>query len=644
MNNITDAHTKKFQKRLLPIILIIGIVPLLVHIYAYKTGLEVFDWFPTSSANHNDFFLAWKAIAIVSIGIVALLIMGYQKAKERNAFRFENAFYLLLFYSMFVAMSALFSNYKKWVALGTYELLEPVWVLFAYVVLCYYTYNVVRNEYQLNQILLLSGIGVIVALTIGTFQTFGFDLFQTQLGKMLITNPSNWSELGDMHFSLGNLTYITLYNPGYVVFYVGLVLPVLIALFINSKNKIAKVFLAILSIASVLCLIGARTTTGWMALLIAFIISGVVLLSRNKKVFRISLVVLLILIIAGFGFMLKSSSMQGLRDVIFGTYKAESAYGIKSITTDQDVCIDFNGVNTHFAYDSNSEKKTMDVYCTDDDGNPIQSTTLDNGATAYIDKNGAAYQVSALFVDEDLVLSITIEDHEWIFAKGADDTYYYVNAAAKAVKFTELKQVTLFNDDAMSNRGHIWNKTIPLLAKHILVGSGANTYLFEVPQEDYLYKNYSNMNNVFDVKPHSWYLQLWVENGMIALVLLIAFYLCYFVNSIRIYRKVSFNDNVHRIGFAIFVGLLIYMISAFVNDSTVNVAPIYWVALGLGYAVNRMIVEKESLFITSATQSDSVDTVENQVSQDTKTIAPAKKNGKGKQSRKARKQSGKQKK
>ena len=60
-----------------------------------------------------------------------------------------------------------------------------------------------------------------------------------------------------------------------------------------------------------------------------------------------------------------------------------------------------------------------------------------------------------------------------------------------------------FLDDAMSNRGHIWNKTIPLLGKHAFMGSGANTYMFEVPQEDYISQNYVYGANSYDVKAHS---------------------------------------------------------------------------------------------------------------------------------------------
>ncbi len=43
-------------------------------------------------------------------------------------------------------MSALFSKHKHWVSGGTYELFESVWVVFAYMLLCYYVYNLVNEE------------------------------------------------------------------------------------------------------------------------------------------------------------------------------------------------------------------------------------------------------------------------------------------------------------------------------------------------------------------------------------------------------------------------------------------------------------------------------------------------------------------
>lgn len=630
-----NKENKKMGIKLLPIICSIGLVPLLVHIYTYKTGLEIFDWYPSNSAMQNDFFLIWKMITIIVLGIIMLIIMAVLRKKEKNAFRFENSFYLLFFYLIFVVMSAIFSSYKRWVFRGTFELMEPVWVLLGYVILCYYTYNIVRNEKQLNLVIKYSGIGVCIALTIGMFQTFGMDFFQSHIGKLLITNPSNWDRVGDMEFSFGKLAYMTLYNPDYIIFYSGIIAPILIALFINTKNKILKLIIGILCIASVISLIGAHTTTGWMAILLTTIVVALILLSRDRKKFIAGSVGIAILLILSLCFVFTSSSTKNIKDVIVGTYKVNKDYGIKSIETNSDVCINYNGENTHFAYDADSELGTLTMYCTDDSGNNLIQTTDSSGKSVFTDSNGTQYIVEAVYIENDLGIRITIDDHQWVFEKLDDGTYYYFNAAGKTVKFSKVNQVEWFNEDAVSGRGHIWNKTIPLLLKHIFIGSGANSYLLEVPQNDYLYKNYTDTNNNFDVKAHSWYLQQWIENGLLATISLIAFYMWYFVSSVKIYRKISFNKDIHRIGFAIFVGLLIYMIAALVNDPTVNVAPIYWAVIGLGFSINRMIMENDPIFKIESNK----DSISNQetVVQNTDNNTKSNRNNSKRQSRKARK-------
>ena len=118
--------------------------------FEYDANLSQFDWFPASSGLQTDFFFAWKMIAIVILGVVMIGIMLYRYLKKKEQFQFENSFYMLFVYAMFVAMSALFSSYKYWVVRGTYELFEPVWAVFAYMILCYYVYNYVQEEKQVK--------------------------------------------------------------------------------------------------------------------------------------------------------------------------------------------------------------------------------------------------------------------------------------------------------------------------------------------------------------------------------------------------------------------------------------------------------------------------------------------------------------
>lgn len=68
-------------------------------------------------------------IAIVIIGVLMAAILLYRHYVKKETLQFENSFYFLLVYGLFVLMSALFSKHKHWVSGGTYELFESVWVV-----------------------------------------------------------------------------------------------------------------------------------------------------------------------------------------------------------------------------------------------------------------------------------------------------------------------------------------------------------------------------------------------------------------------------------------------------------------------------------------------------------------------------------
>jgi hypothetical protein len=47
-------------------------------------------------------------------------------------------------------------------------------------------------------------------------------------------------------------------------------------------------------------------------------------------------------------------------------------------------------------------------------------------------------------------------------------------------------------------------------------------------------------------------------------------------------------------GAGIFVGVSGYLITGFLNDSVVGIAPIFWVLLGLGFLCNKLIRNQQS--------------------------------------------------
>ena len=646
MSKNVYANKKKTNALLIPIILMMGFVPLIVHMFEYDANLSQFDWFPASSGLQTDFFFAWKMIAIVILGVVMIGIMLYRYLKKKEQFQFENSFYMLFVYAMFVAMSALFSRYKYWVARGTYELFEPVWAVFAYMILCYYVYNYVQEEKQVNKVLLWAGVGMAMVTLIGVFQYFGKDFFKTGFGKHLITNTSFWGNLDSLNFNMAEGTsYTTLYNPNFLSFYFGMLIPLLACLFIGAKKVWQRAALVVAEILCIICLKGSGSDSGWMAVVAGAAIAVLVLLSRGKKLRYVGGALAVAGIIGSIVIANTTSFGERIKNTITGTYHMEDQYSLNDIATnDEDVVLKIWDNALSVSYDI-TEDGTIQILCKDSDGNPLGQTLADEGTQTYSidDERFANVQVQPVMFDQTAGISVYVDGISWNFVKTDDEGYEFLNPAGKLVKYEKVKQSNLFKEDAMSFRGHIWNMTIPVLGKHVFVGSGANTYLLERPQNDYFGQAYIYGFNNYDVKAHCWYLQQWVETGLFGTLALIGFLLWYIIRSVRIYRRVDLHEHLSWVGFGLFAAVLVYVIAAVANDSNVCTAPVFWGMLGLGLAVNRMLVEKDGLFVkeTAAAEVEnaiiSEDKTDKQVKQTTPAATNVKKSSAKKQSRKQRK-------
>ena len=598
-----NEHTvKQSNKVLLPIIIMMGFIPLIVHMYVYNCNLSQFEWFSANADRQSDFFFAWKMIAIVAVAIVMIGILLYQalKKNKKMEFRLENSFYFLFLYAMFVGMSALFSGYKYWVVRGTFELFESVWVVFAYILLCYYTYQFVQNERQVKFILGAAGIGMTIVTLIGVFQYFKLDFFKTDFGKHLILNPSWWSNLEALNFNmLEGTSYTTLYNPNFLSFYFGMLVPLLVCLFVASRKIWQKLLLAVAEILCLICLKGSGSDTGWMAIVIGASIIALVLASRRKKIFYtvlgIGVTGMVLIILLG----MKTDVGVRIKDSIVGTYHYNEQFALRSVETGEDnVMLDFRGNKLYLSYITDAEGNALSTVM-DENGQELELVLTDETNHYYVlsDSRFEGMGIQSVKLGENEVPAVAVwsDGLTWNFVN-LGGVYYYCNTAGKTVEFPNVKNISLLREDALSFRGHIWNMTIPLLGKHVFMGSGANTYMFEYPQNDYLGQVSIYGGSSLQVKAHCWYLQQWVETGLIGTLALLAFLGWYVIRSMRIYRRADLHESISWVGFGLFATVLVYLIAAIANDSNVCTAPMFWGMLGLGLATNRMIVEKEKLF------------------------------------------------
>lgn len=598
MNKGKNRTTKVHNAILIPIILMMGFVPLFVHTFQYNANLSQFDWFSAGSDEQVDFFFIWKMIAIIIIGTIMVAVMLYQYSKKK-LFQFENAFYPLIFYTLFVCLSAVFSTHKYWLIRGCDGLFEPIWVLLIYIISCYYAYNYVQNEKQLIHILKLAGIGATIVTLIGVFQFFKLDIFKTSFGKHLITDVSMWKRLNEMNFSMPDGTsYTTLYNPNFLSFYFGMLIPLLVCLFIATKTLWKRILLVLAEISCIVCLKGSGSDSGWMALAIGMLILALILISRKKKAFIVALIIIIIGVVGVISFGVQTEIGTTIKNTICGTYHINDYYSLQEVHTgDKDVTLNIKGNDLHVAYVISNDMITINCSDSDEKQLELSLTDAENNIYSIADSRFTEVYVQPLLLDTDEIpgISITVDGVAWKFATIGEEGYFYYNYAQKFVKIDKTADTGIFYDDAMSKRGHIWNMTIPLLGKHIFLGSGANTYMLEYPQDDYIGQAYIYFNS-YQVKAHSWYLQQWVETGLIGTLALLIFLGWYIVKSIRIYRRANLNKSITWIGFGIFSAVFIYLIVAIANDSNVCTAPVFWCMLGLGLATNRIITNDEKLF------------------------------------------------
>ncbi|MBN2287392.1 MAG: O-antigen ligase family protein, partial [Tissierellales bacterium] len=141
-----------------------------------------------------------------------------------------------------------------------------------------------------------------------------------------------------------------------------------------------------------------------------------------------------------------------------------------------------------------------------------------------------------------------------------------------------------------SSRGYIWSRSVPILKETLLIGKGPDMYTIVFPQKDYVGKMiaFDNESMIVD-KPHNMYLQVGINTGMISLLALLAVYGMYFFDSMKIYSRRRMTTFIDHVGVGAFTAVMSYLGAAFFNDQIISVAPLFYVMVGLGIAINQQV-------------------------------------------------------
>jgi len=596
---MTKAKQKKKDRFLLPLILV-AFIPLIMYYHAYDTKLDSNPWF--GAATQVDVFLYYKMVAMIVLSIamlMSLLIYYYdikisstsklKKQKDLQVFYSYKTWIPLMVYAILCLLSTVFSKFSYWGFHGMAQQMEPVWVLLGYAILTYYGYVFVRTVEDIRTIIKWVLISSGFVCLIGAFQAFGLDFYKSTLGKYTFLPFSLVNEEIEFVFEKGR-TYTSLYNPNYVGVYASLLIPVILVLILTNKNlKMLVAYLPLLAVV-VISLFGSGSKSGILCIAVSLLLLLVLFRRKLLQKWKFVLAGVVFLCIAFFGVnTLKGDALiYSLKNALNTTQSVAPALS-KIETNDDNITVVYNGNELVFQFVDDANSLEEQLHLTDGSGEKIAVSQLDDATLSVLDERFPGFTVGLATYQDAYYVDININGKAWYFTNQCGDgTYNYLTLVGKLDKIAQPEFSKLFvgKESFASSRGYIWSRTLPLLKKYVFLGSGADSFQLVFPNDEYVGKyNYFYADQNIS-KPHSLYLQIAVQTGMVSLIAFMAFYLLYFVTSIRLYMKSKLETYETQIGAAILVGTFGYMLMGLSNDSCIAVAPIFWLFIGIGMAIN----------------------------------------------------------
>jgi Lipid A core - O-antigen ligase and related enzymes len=591
---VNDNAWYKSNLFLIPVFIVLGVIPLIVRYYKYNTGLSKFNWFSTEDAN-IDFFLYYKHLFFIAICGIMLILLVYSFLYLKKKLKFTIVLIPLLVYVALALLSTLLSKYSSYGYKGIFEQFESIFVILGYCIVVVYCFQFINTEEDVKAVLKFFLYSVLVLGILGVFQCIGHDLFSSDFGRKLITPRQMWDAVGNFQFNFGKFcSYLTLYNPNYVGVYVAMVTPVFTCLLITTKGiKVRGYYLAAI-VGMLFSLYGSKSDAGFIALFASII---VILIFLRKYIFKNYKIVISVIIV---GLVLTTGLCLIKKDYITNKFNAffnsSAGISINKIQTGKQLIITYKGNDMIINFNENSTGG-LDFNIKDSKDQEINMTyNSDSNSIEFLDKRFQNITISTTSYSGNTCAVFHIDNKDWIFLKNSSDgTYYYVNRFGRLDNIVTSESALFTGHETLaSGRGYLWSRTIPLLKKYLILGSGADTFVLVFPQQDYVNLYNYGFGDQLVTKPHSLYLQIGVQSGVLSLIAFLMFYVLYFISSIRLYIDGRYDNIFKRVGIGIFIGTFAYMFTGLTNDSCVAVSPVFWGLIGFGIAVNYKVKEVNS--------------------------------------------------
>lgn len=557
---------------LLPLLFLVTVYFFCVRARVVESGYYQTFWY-VGGQQIGDLFAYFRMQILV---VLTVLFSGYLLFciwKGKLQVNRHKVYIPMAIYAVLVIASCVLSEYRQIALWGVNGRYEGTIVLLCYMALLFYTMQAVQSEKGV--VLLVKGFGAACVLLgiWGIAQVCGMHL--SDLPQWLYL-PADMRDTAEIFVETEeNVVNWFFSNQNYVSFF--MVFPV--CLFgmacIAAEEWKKKVFFAALTGLMLFCLWQAASLGGMVGLAAA-VLAAVLLFGKHIVKWKKSLGLLFLAGVISVG----ASLPIILREVKSGT-QTEVSVPVKKeelrFARIDDIITD--GADIVFIFE----------------GEEVRIAT-ENGAVKSV--SGAASDLlrTVHFVDAETgypVVIVETANKDWYFIV-QNETAYYLSQTGMCIPLHHVESIGFANHEGFAtNRGYIWSRTLPLLKDTLLLGTGADTYALYFPQEDYAGRynigSFSNTTDVVVDKPHNMYLGTAVQTGVLSMIALLAIYVLYLVESVKLYRKHTYTGFMDYIGVGILLAVIGYLVAGLANDTTIQMMPAVYIFLGMGFAINRLL-------------------------------------------------------
>ncbi len=581
-------HSKRqskysFNDMLLPILAVLCIMPFVVHLKEYDYGYSEYMWHSADSTT-QDIYSYYRSIFFLVVCGFALILLLFRIAIYTDLTKRMKIFIPLSVYAVLTIASSMLSiNVDASLKCNFYQF-QSLFVLLGYILMCIYTYQIMEKDSDYKSIVHGLCIMFFLISIVGFFQIIGRDLLNYKWIQKLIMSRTQYEIYGGQIEDVytGNNVYLTLFSSNYAGVFLTMMSAVFGVLAYYTKNR-QRVMNIVLFAISIILTWFTYSRSALAALAIGAIVFVVINIGRKHKREMLygfagicAIFIVCIIVDGTMGFKFISRMID-----------AKASSGISDMSTGTDgVSITFND-STYVISTDNGNVKVMR------DDTVISCDKKSPDSNEYILPFGKDALCSVINYDDMEMINLNVEDYNFEFAN-EDGVWYYYNEGGKLDSIDKVSHIDCNGLEYLgSGRVYIWSRTIPLLKKHLLIGSGPDTFAEVFPQDDYVGKYlYAGTTRRIMENAHNDILNHSVQEGVLATICLMIFVILIIIRGFKHFCKCDMTNYSNQAGAACYIAVICYVTGSMFNAGTLYTTPFAWVFIGIILSVvNKKVIE-----------------------------------------------------